>query len=129
MPKASRTPTTCRCVHKGRGNTVGGSDDDPALLGHEADGWAYADHLNTTLFAEEGREMWGPVSEMLSHPSFKVSACLTKANRSFHIQCRCCGEGVKGNYGKYNDPTVHEAARQALSKFMLDTPTSNNGNV
>ena len=98
-------------------------------MGHEVDAYAYIAHLDTTLFSNEGRATWDRMSKMLSHRNFRVSACKTQANRSFHIQCLCCGEGCKGHYGHGDDETVHEEARQALSMFLLNEPTSDNGKV
>ena len=69
------------------------------------------------------------MSWMLFEKDFRVSACTTKANRCFHIQCRCCGQGCKGHYGYNDDETLHEEARQALSMFLLNEPTSDNGMV
>ena len=69
------------------------------------------------------------MSNILSHNDSKVSACTTKANRSVHIQCLCCGKGCKGKYGYNDDETVHEEARQALSMFLLNEATSDNGKV
>ena len=65
--------------------------------------------------------------KMLLRKDFSASACTTKANRCFHIQCLCCGKGCKGDYGHGDDETVHEEARQALSMFLLNEPASDNG--
>ena len=131
-PAASRPPTPRQCAHKGLGNTAPGSDDYQALQGHDIDcAYAYTSHLDATLFSEKGRATWKRMYTLLAETrkDFKISACLTKANRGFHIICLACGQGCKGRYGAHDDEAVHDEARQALSKFLLNEPTNDNGEV
>ena len=100
------------------------------LLCHEVKcAFAYSSHLDNTLFLKRGRATWERMYKMLDDKDLRVSACTTQANRSFHIQCLCCGKGRKGHYGHNDDETVHEEARQALSMFLLNEPASDNGKV
>ena len=104
---------------------------DRKLTGHDERVWSWVGHLDTTLFSEHGRATWNDVWQMLTdhEGDFRVQACKTVANRSFLLVCQHCFAGCKGRYGKNQSAEVHQEARQALSKFLLDTDAGEDGAV
>ena len=51
-----------------------------------------------------------------------VTACRTKANRAFHVQCVKCRQGVYGKYGHWTgdySPMAPERAMKMLAEFFM----------
>ena len=122
---------TQACVHRGDGNVVSGTGDRK-LTGHEKKMWNWGSHLENTLFSEHGRATWDEMWEMLrdNEEEFRLQACFGgKAHRNFLLVCPHCFAGCRGKYGEYDKPEIHQEARQALSKFLLDKDAGDDGAV
>ena len=52
---------------------------------------------------------------------FEVRACITPANRAFLLVCPHCWASCRGQYGNSDKEESRQEARQALTKFVLDT--------
>ena len=54
---------------------------------------------------------------------------MTPGSRYFLLECRCCHRAVTGSYGTWDEPDVHQEARQLLSKFVVDKDAGDAGEV
>ena len=88
----------------------------------DADDWI--NHLGATLFAKNTKTCYkigsriGPVWG----DKCRVTACRTKANRFFHVQCLKCLQCVYGKYGTWAadaSPMAPTRAQSVLAEFFL----------
>jgi len=126
----SPSPSRSRCIHVGTGNVIV-PKGDKRIDGHEMSVWNWTQHLQSTLFLQEGNGTWKDIEEMLYHneEGFKVHACTTQASRYFLITCPYCNMGARGKYGINDNQKFHQEARQALSSFLLGKDADHDGEV
>ena len=88
----------------------------------DADDWI--NHLGATLFAKNTKTCYkigsriGPVWG----DKCRVTACRTKANRFFHVQCLKCRQCAYGKYGHWAEdasPMAPTRAQSVLAEFFM----------
>ena len=96
---------------------------DRQLTGNGKEMWPWVNHLQSTLFYKHQGATWNGIFDVLSNNEehFEVRACMTPANRAFLLVCPHCWASCRRNYGNSDKEAIRQEARQALTKFVLDT--------
>ena len=98
--------------------------DYMGVVEKSADDWI--NHLGATLFVKNTKTLYkigsriGPVWG----DKCRVTACRTKANRFFHVQCLKCRQCVYGKYGTWTEDASPMSSKRAMSLltefFMIE---------
>ena len=97
--------------------------DYDGIVEKDADVWIH--HLGSTLFAENSRTLYkilDRIRPVMMRDKCRVTACRTKANRFFHVQCLKCLQCAYGKYGTWAEdasPMAPTRAQSVLAEFFL----------
>ena len=88
----------------------------------DADDWI--NHLGSTLFAKNSKTLYKIRRRIIPvwRDKCRVTACRTKANRFFHVQCLKCLQCVYGRYGTWAEdesPMAPKRAMSLLAEFFM----------
>ena len=88
----------------------------------DADDWI--NHLGSTLFAHNSKTLYKILDRIrpVWGGKCRVTACRTKANRFFHVQCLKCLQCAYGKYGHWTadeSPMAPERAMRVLTEFFM----------
>ena len=105
--------------------------NSPQLEGHEIEMDSWLAHLQATLFSQENNATWTRIQRHLwqNKKMYRVRGSTTPGSRYFLLERRCCHRAVTGSYGTWDEPDVHQEARQLLSKFVVDNDAGDAGEV
>ena len=88
--------------------------DYAGVVEKDADEWI--NHLGSTLFAKNTNTLYniGRRINPVWGDKGRVTACRTKANRFFHVQCLKCLQCVWGRYGTWTEDESPMAPKRAM---------------
>ena len=122
-PQSEADDEPCRW-HKYKPESVVDPDYE-GIVEKDADVWIH--HLGSTLFAENSRTLYKileRIRPVMMRDKCRVTACRTKANRFFHVQCLKCLQCVYGRYGTWTEDASPMAPKRAMSLlaefFMIE---------
>ena len=98
--------------------------DYVGVVEKDADDWI--NHLGSTLFAKNSKTLKKIQKRILPvwRDKCRVTACRTKANRFFHVQCLKCLQCVYGKYGTWAEDASPMSSKRAMSLlaefFMIE---------
>ena len=96
--------------------------DYEGVVEKDADDWI--NHLGSTLFAKNTKTLYKileRIRPVMMKDKCRVTACRTKANRFFHVQCLKCLQCVYGKYGTWTEdssPMAPQRGASLLAEFF-----------